>query len=577
MATVRESDTSLWLHNKLGDNEDLWSGISSISTQLKGDVLQNIHACFQGLHPTVKLKMLMSILHMPRRNADEFQKELSSILHQALTDSDQWVSTIATILLPYPSTGRLNMDIEHSHPFLADILKDLRKTLRETDSNTLLPLECQYLNKNALTQLVGMQAPLVKHFALKRKPKSAALRAELLQKSTEAALNKKQSVPSTVPTKSRSMVRKISDDGPLRGIPKATPGFRPAPSSVNRSMPLNRNAARITVNREGGTKMLDITEQPIGGGSREAKRRKKQAELEAQEQAKKEKDAAQAATPDYAASLMSPAVAQAPAAATTTVPTEPVEPSYAPSVTIATPAAPAPMLSNIAQQPVVNPSPATMAARENLQQQLQQSLQQTLQSQFTQPNPPTQQQPPTPTPTVVTTPTLPQPSLQPPPPYPQPTVPGLMSSIPGFLNTIAPSGARPNVGVTVTPSANVVTAGGNAVVANQVAAGAGAAAGGTAPKKGLSLTREQMLAAQEMFRQSNKVTRPEKALILGFMAGARENPCPQQGNIVTIRLSENSEVVDKGEGNVEEMLVDTYFEMNYATGEWRRYKKYKPM
>ena len=56
-----------------------------------------------------------------------------------------------------------------------------------------------------------------------------------------------------------------------------------------------------------------------------------------------------------------------------------------------------------------------------------------------------------------------------------------------------------------------------------------------------------------------------------------ENPCPQQGNIVTIRLSENKEAVDKGDGIVEEMLVDTYFEMNYATGEWRRYKKYKPM
>ena len=30
-----------------------------------------------------------------------------------------------------------------------------------------------------------------------------------------------------------------------------------------------------------------------------------------------------------------------------------------------------------------------------------------------------------------------------------------------------------------------------------------------------------MLAAQEMFRDANKVTKPEKALILGFMAGAR--------------------------------------------------------
>ena len=37
----------------------------------------------------------------------------------------------------------------------------------------------------------------------------------------------------------------------------------------------------------------------------------------------------------------------------------------------------------------------------------------------------------------------------------------------------------------------------------------------------ISLQREQMLEAQEMFKNSNKVTRPEKALILGFMAGSR--------------------------------------------------------
>jgi len=37
----------------------------------------------------------------------------------------------------------------------------------------------------------------------------------------------------------------------------------------------------------------------------------------------------------------------------------------------------------------------------------------------------------------------------------------------------------------------------------------------------VGLQREQMLEAQEMFRTANKVTRPEKALILGFMAGSR--------------------------------------------------------
>ena len=40
-------------------------------------------------------------------------------------------------------------------------------------------------------------------------------------------------------------------------------------------------------------------------------------------------------------------------------------------------------------------------------------------------------------------------------------------------------------------------------------------------RRNLSLTKDQMLEAQEMFRTANKVTRPEKALILGFMAGSR--------------------------------------------------------
>lgn len=46
----------------------------------------------------------------------------------------------------------------------------------------MIPMECLYLNKNALNTIVGQQQQPIKHFALKRKPKSAALRAELLQK-----------------------------------------------------------------------------------------------------------------------------------------------------------------------------------------------------------------------------------------------------------------------------------------------------------------------------------------------------------------------------------------------------------
>ena len=53
------------------------------------------------------------------------------------------------------------------------------------------------------------------------------------------------------------------------------------------------------------------------------------------------------------------------------------------------------------------------------------------------------------------------------------------------------------------------------------------------PRRSLTLTKEQMLEAQEMFKTANKVTRPEKALILGFMAGSRDNPCPHLGKPTT--------------------------------------------
>ena len=44
---------------------------------------------------------------------------------------------------------------------------------------------------------------MTKHFTLKRKPKSAALRAELMQKSVDAASNLKKSTAPTVPVRSR--------------------------------------------------------------------------------------------------------------------------------------------------------------------------------------------------------------------------------------------------------------------------------------------------------------------------------------------------------------------------------------
>lgn len=92
--------------------------------------------------------------------------------------------------------------------------------------------------------------------------------------------------------------------------------------------------------------------------------------------------------------------------------------------------------------------------------------------------------------------------------------------------------------------------------------------------KKLVLSKEQMLEAQEMFKSSNKVSRPEKALILGFMAGSRDNPCPDLGNVVTIKLNENEETVNQTDGTSVRCMVETHYQMNYVTGEGKRIKKY---
>lgn len=61
-------------------------------------------------------------------------------------------------------------------------------------------------------------------------------------------------------------------------------------------------------------------------------------------------------------------------------------------------------------------------------------------------------------------------------------------------------------------------------------------------------------------------------------APSTENPCQEQGDVIQIKLSEHTEDLPKSDGQGSTtMLVDTVFEMNYATGQWTRFKKYKPM
>ncbi|XP_025854633.1 negative elongation factor A [Vulpes vulpes] len=528
MASMRESDTGLWLHNKLGATDELWAP-PSIASLLTAAVIDNIRLCFHGLSSAVKLKLLLGTLHLPRRTVDEMKGALAEIIQLATLDSDPWVLMVADILKSFPDTGSLNLDLEEQNPNVQDILGELREKVNECEASAMLPLECQYLNKNALTTLAGPLTPPVKHFQLKRKPKSATLRAELLQKSTETAQQLKRSAGVPFHAKGRGLLRKMDTTTPLKGIPKQAPFRSPTTPSVF-SPAGNRTPippSRTPLRKERGVKLLDISELDMVGAGREAKRRRKTLDAEVVEKPAKEETVVENATPDYAAGLVSTQKLGS-------LNSEPALPStsYLPATPSVVPAS-----SYI-------PSSETPAAPSSREAGLQAS------------RPP--EEPSTPSPA------LPAQFKQRAPMYN--SGPSPAASAPSTPT----SPLTPTTPPAVTPAAQTPPV---AMVAPQTQPPAQ-----QQPKKNLSLTREQMFAAQEMFKTANKVTRPEKALILGFMAGSRENPCQEQGDVIQIKLSEHTEDLPKSDGQGSTtMLVDTVFEMNYATGQWTRFKKYKPM
>ena len=244
---------------------------------------------------------------------------------------------LADLLGTFPATGQLNTEVstpDSNKKIYTDLLTELRKTLKKhgDQNDSVLPLECHFLNKNAFISVVGHQPQPSKHFSLKRKPKAAALKADLMARSVEAA-TKVKSQPASFPQRIRTMPKKLSDTTPLKGI-------RAGPAGLGRSFsnPSNRVSLPNRTKggaKEGGVKLLDITEQPMGYQA--AKKKKRQEEQETQKRVAEEaainmnikQELAAQATPDYAANLPS-SLAPAAAAPPAYVPPAPAAPNPAP-------------------------------------------------------------------------------------------------------------------------------------------------------------------------------------------------------------------------------------------------------
>lgn len=253
---ARDFDTALWLHNKLGTSHDQWSGRTIVS-QLSRDKLRSIRDCFIDLQPQVKLKLLLAIIHIAKRNVEEWRAELEDILDIAVLDDSgqRWVSTIAELLRYYPRDFQVNLNIEENTSVFNDLVTELKNAFDEIDMDcAMLPLECLYLNKNAMTASFGPQPLPEKHFTLIRKPKSAAIRAELLQRSSDALSGKSLTTTPSIPIRMRGV-----NDTPMRGLSSKSPFAPVMKGSAAKGVGPVKSQPKL---RDGGVKLLEIDQQP---------------------------------------------------------------------------------------------------------------------------------------------------------------------------------------------------------------------------------------------------------------------------------------------------------------------------
>lgn len=595
-----ETDTSMWLCNKLDSIDNQWSS-GGIATHFSNTILHNIYDCFLQLETKLKIKLLLTFLKIPLRNMEGLQDDIMAIIDLADSDPDEWVQVAANLVRDYPTHHFIDKKVGNVTASFQTTILEIHQEIQQLQpgcASSMLPLQCPYLNRAALAQVVSNMPTLTKHFTLRRKPKSAALRAKITQRATDA-VNQRKISHSSNPSAGSSSVK-----ANLKRTLSTPTGRSPHVPHQNKLVKTSALPKK--------TKLLDITEQPLG--VREQKKRKKnlEASLEESKQRKSselqksqdegehlhnsdiEVDAEsektgrqqpgkpssppkldQTEAPNVSQSSKvtqdtpTPSYAMLPgsnATVTSLIAPPEITPSVDTSSSNSTGKHEVPItseerdVSNIrasafavsaqndlqrsgASGNLVNVDPTASFTTQSLQRELQMRVQKEHEMRIQQQQRRMQHQQ----------------HLQQSSEYSQ-----------KLFQQQQQQQYSHGTNITLTPGLGL-SHHMQALQAQHLAMGMHPSLP-SHQKKDLSLTREQMFAAQEMFRSANKVTRAEKALILGFMAGARDNPFPQQGAVITIKLSEETETVQHHDGP-QNVFIEMLFEMNYETGHWRRLKR----
>lgn len=112
----------MWLQNRLSGSDNWCS--KSAAMMLDRQVLASIKDAFHTMESQVKLRLILSLFHLSHIQIEEFSQELSEILQQAVTDRDQWTSTVARIMVTLYSPDYLD-SLKNANQYLADFFNNV--------------------------------------------------------------------------------------------------------------------------------------------------------------------------------------------------------------------------------------------------------------------------------------------------------------------------------------------------------------------------------------------------------------------------------------------------------------------
>ncbi|EFO23538.2 hypothetical protein LOAG_04945 [Loa loa] len=483
---LRDLDLVKWLDNKLGDNNELWSGRQAASL-LSREMLVELETCFQALESHVKLKIILAVPHLSYRLITMWKEPLINLLELARRDADDWIETVADMYREYPNRQCITPTPTNADSYFCKSLDELRKMVRKHSANNnlrLLPLDLSAVSQSAIKTRFGLtEIESRKHFNLKRRAKSYTLKAELL-KSAEIGYNRNKNqkldvVSPSFPIRMRSTVRKPNNDLPMRGIPttntcKLSAGFTNEPRKFQRQL----------TRREGGAKFIDIGDLPQALSVR---RKEQEAEERARRHQEREEQRKRAQAEKVAKEAKRAAIAAQKAKEAAAVTAATVD-----EVTAAVNEAISSAVRN-------NPNSLFEECNAPVNNQSSDSRQDTNQ---------------------------------------------LTSSYGDVrdLPTIQSEQSQDSQ-----PSSAAV-----------------------------HLSRRESFArrqCEEMLACANVLNEEGHRMVIAFMSGNKVHPYPHLGDLLTLKLSETYEDELRPDGTVQKMRVETFFQMDYRTGEWKRLRK----